>query len=253
MHFQSFAHFFNAYKKALRDRNFLFTAETLAEIEVVCTQVYNFHEGFPELLGQYSLPDAFQNLWHIANNNKKEFSLLKDLVHYDIFLFELSTIPSQEEILIREHIKTFLQKGILATRLMPIDILKNRLEDLEGEKRVRVAEDGYLLELLLEVEGESGVYILYDKVGKISYIGKSTNLPARILTSMRERRAYGFQYMKVPHSDMHIIEMYMIATFKPYLNSDGRTEDAPTFVIRLGGYETSEIIEVFEMEGVPNE
>lgn len=70
-----------------------------------------------------------------------------------------------------------------------------------------------------------GCYILYDTSGKVAYVGKSINLPDRVFSSIKERSKHAeLEYVRIIYAnssaDISIIESWLIATEKPYLNKD---------------------------------
>jgi hypothetical protein len=89
------------------------------------------------------------------------------------------------------------------------------------------------LNKLEELKQKSGIYFLYND-SELVYIGKSKGLGSRIMTSMKDRPSDSFRYLLTETiSDAHIIEPYLIAKYKPKLNSEFKEEDDPTFEIPI--------------------
>ena len=77
-----------------------------------------------------------------------------------------------------------------------------------------------------------GIYYLYDKDKNLIYIGKSEHLGKRIITSYEYREAKYYKYSVLNNkSDMHILEIYLIAKYKPEKNADCKSLDIPTLTI----------------------
>lgn len=104
-----------------------------------------------------------------------------------------------------------------------------------------------LTDELCKLVGISGVYRLYNFEGEIIYIGKSYNLGSRIASSLKERRACGFDYAVIDNkADTDIYEIYYIAKIQPILNKTSNTGERPTIV--LPEREFGEVINVYTEE-----
>jgi len=88
-----------------------------------------------------------------------------------------------------------------------------------------------------ELNGLSGVYAFYNTDDVCLYIGVSTNLGERVLTSFKERfrnykKQIQFCYLLTKsHSDAHVLESVFIAKLKPVFNTSGKFEDELTFEV----------------------
>jgi len=92
--------------------------------------------------------------------------------------------------------------------------------------------DADTIKALKKIEDISGIYYLYDENKKLIYIGKSTGLGHRIVTSYKERRAYFFRYSIISNkADMHILEPYLISKYKPELNVEFIEDDQTSFAL----------------------
>lgn len=76
-----------------------------------------------------------------------------------------------------------------------------------------------------------GVYMFYNRNKELIYIGKSINLSQRLIGSALEKETAMYATVKETktYADCGIYEMYYIGLYKPKLNSDGMTDDYPTF------------------------
>lgn len=75
--------------------------------------------------------------------------------------------------------------------------------------------------------GKFGLYFLYNKDKALMYIGKSTNLGNRILSSISERKITGFIKIALTEriADMHVYEAYYILKENPFLNVEFKSDD----------------------------
>lgn len=86
-----------------------------------------------------------------------------------------------------------------------------------------------------DIDGNFGIYFIYDKNDKLIYIGKSKNLSQRITQSISERESSQSVYFYFPktEADMHILEPYFINKMKPELNKHHISQDMPSFTIDI--------------------
>lgn len=85
------------------------------------------------------------------------------------------------------------------------------------------------IDLMENLLGKSGVYMLHDDSMEIKYIGRSTDLGNRILSSLCERKLKTMSYcITKTKSDAMVYEMYYINKIKPEYNLDGKHEDELT-------------------------
>ena len=100
---------------------------------------------------------------------------------------------------------------------------------------------------LINLKNKPGVYFIYGKNKELIYVGKSTNLERRILSSLRERKGSYIEYALVSaKSDLSIYESYYISLLKPPLNTEGKYNDETT--ITLEDIRNYKKINVFEKE-----
>ena len=101
-------------------------------------------------------------------------------------------------------------------------------------------------EMFTELRNASGVYLLYGNNGlEPAYVGKSTQLGRRIDTSCQTKEVFSFKVILLDNkSDMDILEVYLIAKWKPIYNKDCKRDYSPT--IDLGVIETISRRYVFE-------
>jgi hypothetical protein len=80
---------------------------------------------------------------------------------------------------------------------------------------------------------KSGVYYLYNYNKSLIYIGKSQNLRFRMMESVKERKASYARYSIIDNlSDMHILEVYLIAKHKPSRNVSCVSSDKPSIKLK---------------------
>ncbi len=80
---------------------------------------------------------------------------------------------------------------------------------------------------------KSGLYAFLGENDSILYIGKSTDLSSRILTSYEERRKYAkinriMYYIDENMANVNTLELLLISEYNPILNKDCRTECTST-------------------------
>lgn len=78
-----------------------------------------------------------------------------------------------------------------------------------------------------------GLYAFIGDDGRILYIGKSSDLSQRIVTSYSERKRQAkicdiMYYTLDNMSDVNVLEILLICENKPLLNSESKTNDIPT-------------------------
>lgn len=81
-----------------------------------------------------------------------------------------------------------------------------------------------------------GCYFIYDISGKLAYIGKSNvNLIMRACSSALDKLSGQFSrielYETSTHADASIYEIYYITTLNPYINTESKSYDKPTFYL----------------------
>lgn len=233
--YESFYHFVNSFKKALR--NHLNVNVTIDECygEKLKT-IYKIYEDEKEFLNKNSIKsptDLFMsNIYTFSDwddYRKNGLSFIDTLIeHYT-------------------SLQTDRDKSLKFLKL-------NYYAPTKLERQFEVYEDLYYKELqftdkakakLLNIEGRPGVYRLYDKDKKLVYIGKSTDLGNRIVTSSKERKAKYFKAaLTINGLDATIYEAYYIGIEQPYLNSDLVGIGEPSMV--LEELDFREIIELYE-------
>lgn len=99
-------------------------------------------------------------------------------------------------------------------------------------------------DFITENIGKCGIYFLYDEFKTLIYIGKSTSLGDRIMTSIFQRQIKG--YVKIAltktQADIHIYEPYYILKENPLLNVEFTAYDKMS--IDLKPLKKSELIKV---------
>ena len=82
-----------------------------------------------------------------------------------------------------------------------------------------------------------GIYILY-KEDKIVYVGKSSvNIEGRVKHHTMSKDFDKAELYNIPNmSDVNIIELYMIAKFKPILNVDSKESDDLTIELDISEF-----------------
>lgn len=203
-------HFENAVKKRIREsfgNEFLFE-----ELSFICSLLYE-----------------------LSNNLDLEDNLNPTVA----FLSELkqAKTPTDYRNLIMKYV------GVVNNEPLYEDYFKKGKLRLKGTKRQSFNEIfvGYLSNRKVKTVRDNenipdlpGVYFLYDENKKLIYIGKATCLSTRVYSSCLERSAVFVRTMITKtKADAHIFEPYLIALYKPILNSEFKTDDKPTFVLDL--------------------
>jgi len=103
-----------------------------------------------------------------------------------------------------------------------------------------------------EYHKKSGCYVLYDKDMEIVYIGQSWSIGQRVVESADERK--GVIYAKlIPSSmsDAFVLEMLLINTYKPKLNSQSKGWGTLSFTIpEAYNLDVFEHIEIYNQKKV---
>lgn len=99
-------------------------------------------------------------------------------------------------------------------------------------------------EIIVQNIGKCGIYFLYNEFKTLMYIGKSTSLGDRILTSINNHQIKG--YVKIAYTntraDIHIYEPYYILKENPVLNVEFTASDKLT--IELKPLKKSKLIKI---------
>ena len=92
--------------------------------------------------------------------------------------------------------------------------------------------------------GKFGLYFLYDNSKSLMYIGKSTNLGDRILSSISQRQIKGFIKIALTKTiaDIHVYEPYYILKENPFLNVEFKAYD--NLSIELKPLKKSKLIKI---------
>jgi hypothetical protein len=82
--------------------------------------------------------------------------------------------------------------------------------------------------------GKFGLYFLYDESKALMYIGKSTSIGDRILTSIRERQVTGYIKVALTENiaDIHVYEPYYILKENPFYNVEFKAYDNLSFELK---------------------
>jgi hypothetical protein len=82
--------------------------------------------------------------------------------------------------------------------------------------------------------GKFGLYFLYDESKALMYIGKSTSIGDRILTSIRERQTRGYIKVALTETiaDIHVYEPYYVLKENPFYNVEFKAYDNLSFELK---------------------
>lgn len=106
-------------------------------------------------------------------------------------------------------------------RKRPSSLVKSHLGSikralLEGEKRP------VFLEFLRQEDDRRGIYALYDKKGRLQYVGKASDLPKRIDRHLKDKHAESWDQMTLfflgDSANVAELEGLIVATAKPPAN-----------------------------------
>jgi len=82
--------------------------------------------------------------------------------------------------------------------------------------------------------GKFGLYFLYDEHKALMYIGKSTRIGVRILSSIREKQVNGYVKVALTETiaDIHVYETYYILKENPFYNVEFKAHDNLSFKLK---------------------
>lgn len=82
--------------------------------------------------------------------------------------------------------------------------------------------------------GKFGLYFLYDENKVLMYIGKSTSIGDRVLTSIRERQIRGYIKVALTETiaDIHVYEPYYVLKENPFFNKEFKAYDNLSFELK---------------------
>lgn len=106
---------------------------------------------------------------------------------------------------------------------------------------------------LKTLNNKKGLYFFYNECGKCVYIGKSSNLKSRIITSLQERKGFStIKYISTfvcqSMADVNVLEIILISENKPPLNRDCKCRDKLTMFESELNINTFPKIKIFESE-----
>jgi hypothetical protein len=195
--------------------------------KILC-EIYDFekeNEIIIKAIGANSIIDHFveniQNLYFVKENDKYE-EFIDNVQKFDILYNETKIVCNKfENIEIVDGYNLYnyldrysLKKISFLKSLINLNNPYNRLNDVEEIPSFEFKE------FIDSVKGKSGLYFLYNENKDLLYIGKSTSLGDRIISSIIERRIKGFVCVALTKTsaDIHFYEPYYIIREKPKLN-----------------------------------
>lgn len=246
MDFKNERHLFNAYKKAAKEFGVEFTDEELNDLRFICKDIYDFVSKEGVSLGENDIKyDVYQMMWSDLTNNKcKENNrILKEIYNLSKNLTEWSNLTGDEDNKKEKLIKKF--KKYNKHKM----IHKKTVESLESLRtgEILVTDIDETLTAFNRINGECGIYLLYNDKDELMYIGKSKNLSNRILASLRERMCHSFKYAILSEYEYHIVEMYLIMLWRPPLNVEGKSKNKPKIKFEVPIPEFSKLYKVFSI------
>lgn len=200
-----------------------------------CKKKGNFtEEETTELLRVYNLLNSYEEFIFIKVINK---------------ISALLTFDKSGEMKIKDlcRISKQLNDESIVEIIRKCSLFKEEMD--EAIKFFYSKEDFQLSEEILalfdELTYKKGLYFLYDQDKKLIYIGKSINLGARLITSIKDRKPYYAKYkLTKSMSDANILELFYIAKYKPILNKDCKEMDEVNFDIKYSFLEESDYFTV---------
>lgn len=89
------------------------------------------------------------------------------------------------------------------------------------------------IQIVVSLGVKCGCYLLYDTSGQLAYVGKSIDVSSRVMSSIKDRVKFSDIFwceivLCNSVADISVVEAYLIAAHKPYLNRDQYTNEPIT-------------------------
>lgn len=222
-------HYINLMKKIHKDK---FNSKLQDKYVELFRGVYNI-KYYNSLFSAFYLKKLPEEIsWEFKELSSDEKELKKFYISKTKVLSGAKLFVKNPDKLLTNECKEFLNYCKLRDEFISekirtkLQTFKYKCDELQLSKKATKVLDDLL--------NTPGVYFIFDKNKKLSYIGKSYSLGNRIFGSIKERDGYYFSYIKTSSKiDADIIEPYLIGMKKPPLNSEYITNDKPSFKLKI--------------------
>lgn len=223
--YESEFHVFNIIKKALNDKNILITESQKDVLEKIINTAWDIQSD------HYKLGILVKHNTHYPVNSLTWWAFDGDFTNASNYIKFAGNFIDQFKLLFKceeindvDRENPYLNMVFRENNFKIRDFIKNRIEGKVNDDFVKE---------MSKLQHKHGVYFLYNGEKDIIYIGKSTNLGERIVSSIGERNAMFYEYALTEScSDAGVYEMYYISLLKPDLNVDGKHYDELTIKLR---------------------
>lgn len=257
MEFKDSLHFKNYVRKIAESCGFRKEEFETTKIPIILMNIFDFQSKYEKEIFEIGAPNIIE---HFVKELKKLYyceEIHKRNIFFDSFN-ELDKIHEQLKIVCLNIKIEKLKDGFNLFNYYDEDFLKphkelkilvrdnNKFNYLNETDLIPSSE---FKELVQSNIGKFGLYFLYDENKALMYIGKSTSLGDRILSSIFQRRINGFIKIALTESaaDIHVYEPYYVIKENPFLNVDFKAYDELS--IELKPLNKSKLIKILTKNG----
>lgn len=250
-YFNNREHFFYGCQRIIKDSEIINTKGIAQSLKIFCYSLFYFTVCNLEKITELQLKYPTE-VYSIGLRVAKDLtSLIEAINHHKTLKNDYTTMFNMtfDEIRESDFKKYFEPKRFILEHKVDFEKEKKKGQ-LQEEINSTFAWGMYhidkdkLLDNLCDLVGIAGVYRLYNFEREIIYIGKSYNLGSRIATSIKERKACGFDYTAIYNkADTDIYEIYYISKLQPILNGTSNTGEETTLVLPERTF--GEVIDVY--------
>lgn len=251
-YFNNTEHFFNTCTKIVRELDVINPQAIAQSLKFACSSLFYFAASNLDTISSLKLrypTDVFAlNLRYVTDLQ----SLISTIGAYKEIETNYSTMFEMDLVAIYEsQYRQYIDSKKFIHGNSTTHTKEEKVKHIDTYINCTFNSDHYhinrnkLNESLCELMNMSGVYRLYDFDHNLVYIGKSYNLASRIPTSLKERKAFSFDYTSIPNkADTDIYAVYYIALLQPPLNSASNSGDTPN--VKLRDLDFIDIVDVYE-------
>lgn len=218
--YESELHVYNIIAKSLKNRDLLIKQEEKQHLERLIGEAWEIQNNEHHVLEKYNTHRPLDVLtWHSRFGDyfctDELVDLLEDIVGI-YFVLLLGDLEGDE-----------IDRSDPSLEI----IFRNSAKETIDTKVGGYVADEFVHDMEF-LKQKTGVYFLYDNEEKLVYVGKSSNLGERLVTSIRERGSRFYEYALTKScSDTEVYEAYYISLLKPELNIDGKHSDDLTIAL----------------------
>lgn len=256
MEFKDSLHFKNYVRKIAESCGFEKEEFEKTKIPIILISVFDFQREYEKEIFEIGAPNIIENFIKELKKLYYCAEILKKNIFFDTF-FELDRIHEQLKIICLNLKNEKLKDGFNLFNYFNEDFLKphkelkilvrdnNKFNYLNETDFIPSSEFKELVESHI---GKFGLYFLYDENKALMYIGKSTSLGDRILSSIFQRKINGFIKIALTEriADIHVYEPYYVIRENPFLNVDFKAYDELS--IELKPLKKSKLIKILTKE-----